>query len=259
MADAVLNSRQKQLVENCVGLARAIGHRKWRHLVGYDRDEIISYATMGLVAAAVRWEDYCAENNFEPYEGDAPSWFTTYASRRINGAIVDALRSADPATRRERALIKQIIAAGVDLSSTVEHEPMDKIAEKAGMTVADVQRAVSALTRMPVSLEETTEDAWPADPTDVAEDALRSRLCSRVVSVIRSLPEIHQVVFALAYYQDMSDEEIADTCPEFSSDFDMRKHAVLWVALIRDQGASLVTEVLRRELEPERHSERLAG
>lgn len=259
MPNAVLNERQKQLVENCVGLARAIGHRRWQQLVGYDRDEIISYATFGLVAAAMRWEDYCAENNYEPYEGDAPSWFTTYASRRINGAIVDALRSADPATRRERALIKQIIASGVDLSTAFESESIDKIAVKSNMSASDVQKAVGALNRMPVSLEETTEDAWPADPADVADDALRARLCGQVVGALRKLPELHQLVFAMAYYQDMSDEDISRRVPEIYGDPDMRPYAISWVALLREQGASLITDILRRELEPDRDSRRLAG
>lgn len=264
MSDTVrLNPRQRKLVEDRVGLARAHGHRAWQRLVGYERDEIISYATFGLVAAAMRWEDYCREHDYEAYEGDAGSWFDTYASRRINGAIIDALRSADPATRRERALIKQIIAAGVDLSSPWEHESAETISAKSGVSVEDVQRAVSALIRMPVSLEETTEDTWPADPCDVAEDAMRNGICSKVVRIIVGLPEIYQLVISMAYYWDLTDEEIARRLPEISSDPVMGPHAVAWVATFREQGASLITDVLKRELEPEwrssRSPESLAG
>lgn len=257
MSDVIrLNSRQRKLVEDRVGLARAHGHRAWQRLVGYERDEIISYATFGLVAAALRWEDYCAEHDYEAYEGDAGSWFDTYASRRINGAIIDALRSADPATRRERALIKQIIAAGVDLSSSWEHESASSIAAKVGISPEDVNRAVSALVRMPVSLEETTEDTWPADPVDVAEDALSNNLCGQVVRVIRGLPEIYQLVIAMAFYQELDDAEIARRLPEISRDEAMGPYAVQWVATFREQGASLITDVLRRELEPEWHQRR---
>lgn len=254
-----LNANQRKLVEDRVGLARAIGHRAWQRLVGYERDEIISYATLGLVAAAVRWEDYCAQHEYEPYEGDASSWFDTYASRRINGSIIDALRSSDPATRRERALIKQIISSGVDLSSSWEHESAESIAAKAGIPVEDVRRAVSALVRMPVSLEETTEDCWPADPVDVAEDALESSLCHKVVDVIKQLPEIHQLIFCQAYYLDMTDEEIVQRMPEFRFDPDMGEHALAWVTTLREQAAKMITEVLKRELEPERSRRSMAG
>jgi RNA polymerase sigma factor FliA len=254
-----LNANQRKLVEDRVGLARAIGHRKWQQLVGYERDEIISYATFGLVAAALRWEDYCREHDYEAYEGDAQSWFDTYASRRINGAIIDALRSADPATRRERALIKQIIAAGVDMSSPWEHESAETIAKKAGVSPDDVRRAVSALVRMPVSLEETTEDSWPADPCVVEDDALELGMCSKVVGVIKRLPEVYQLVIAMAYYLDLTDEEIAARMPEISHDPAMGSHAVAWVSSIREQGASLITDVLRRELEPERREWAEAG
>ncbi len=264
MSDVVrLNDRQRKLVEDRVGLARAHGHRAWQRLVGYERDEIISYATFGLVAAAMRWEDYCREHDYEAYEGDAGSWFDTYASRRINGAIIDALRSADPATRRERALIKQMIAAGVDMSSPWEHETAETIAAKCDITVADVHRAVSALIRMPVSLEETTEDAWPADPCDVAEDAVHNGICSKVVRVITRLPKTYQLIISMAYYLELDDVEIARRLPEISADPVMGPYAVAWVATFREQGASLISDVLKRELQPEwarrRSEELMAG
>lgn len=252
MSEAVrLNDNQRKLIEDRVGLAKAIGHRAWKRLVGYERDEIIAYAIHGLVAAAVRWEAYCEENNFEPYLGDAQSWFDTYASRRINGSIIDALRASDPATRRERALIKEIIAAGVDLSSPWEHESAERIAARAGMQVADVKRALSALVRMPVPLEDTTEDAWPSDPVDVAEEAMTSTVCHKVAAAIKKLPENHQLIIAMAYYLDLSDEEITDRMPELRSDPSIGRHALAWVIQIREQSAIQITEVLRRELQPE--------
>jgi RNA polymerase sigma factor for flagellar operon FliA len=254
-----LNARQRKLVEDRVGLARAHGHRAWLRLVGYERDEIISYATLGLVSAALRWEDYCAENNFEAYGVDSGSWFDTYATRRIKGSIIDALRSMDPATRRERALIKQIIAAGVDLSSPWEHESAKTISAKTGLSEDDVLRAVSALVRMPVSLEETTEDTWPADACDVEEDAMQLGLCNKIVKVIQRLPDIYQLVMAMAYYKNLTDEEIADRLPEISGDLAMGPYAVQWVATMREQGASLITEVLRGELATQRSFEAMAG
>lgn len=251
-----LNSKQRQLVEDRVGLARAIGHRHWKRLSGYDRDDIISYAFQGLVMAAQRWEVYCEENGFEAYEGEAGSWFDTYASRRINGAIIDALRSADPATRRERALIKQILAAGVNLSSPWEHEPAESIARRAGMDVADVKKAIAALVRMPVSMEETSEDAWPADPVCVVDDALEAGLCSRVVVAIRAMPELHQQVVAMAFYANMDDAEIARRIPEIREQTD---HALRWVAFVREQVSAKITAILRKELEPERPELSIAG
>ncbi|MFA7264838.1 MAG: hypothetical protein WC054_00760 [Candidatus Nanopelagicales bacterium] len=253
MADDVvrLTDRQRKLVEDRVGLARACGHRAWQRLVGYERDEIIAYAISGLIAAALRWEKYCEENGYEAYEGEAGSWFDTYASRRINGAVIDALRSQDPATRRERALIKQILAAGVDLSSPWEAESAESIAARVGITPVDVKRAVGALQRMPVSLEETTEDTWPADPVDVADDALTNTVCDKVVAVIQGLPETHQLVLAMAYYLEMDDAAIARKLPEISCDPLMSPYATEWVRTFREQGASMITAVLKAELSSE--------
>lgn len=250
MSDAArLNADQKKLIVDRVGLAQAIGHKAWRRLHGYDRDEVISWALQGLVAAALRWEDYCREHEYEPYLGDAQSWFDTYASRRINGSIVDALRASDPATRRERALIKEILAAGVDLSSPWEHESAESIAEKTGMPVEDVQRAVSALMRMPVPLEDTSEDTWPADPVDVAEEAMTATLCSKVAATIMELPRLHQLVVAMAFYLGLPDEEIVSRLPELKVDPTTSRFALSWVVQVREQSSARVTEVLRRELE----------
>lgn len=246
-----LNDNQRKLIEDRVGLAKAIGHRAWKRLVGYERDEIIAYAIQGLVAAAVRWEAYCEEHSYEPYLGDAQSWFDTYASRRINGSIVDALRASDPATRRERALIKEIIACGVDLSSPWEHESAETISTRTRIPLPDVKRALGALMRMPVPLEDTTEDSWPADPQDAAEEALTHILCEKVAHAVQVLPVLHQLVIAMAYYLNLTDEEIVDKLPELRSDPALAGHAIAWVVQVREQSCAQITEVLKKELQPE--------
>jgi hypothetical protein len=80
---------------------------------------------------------------------------------------------------------------------------------------------------------------------------------------MRGLPETYQLVLSMAYYLDLTDEEIARKLPEISQDPVMGPYAIQWVASFREQGASLITDVLRRELEPERREAemdlRLAG
>lgn len=247
----MLDINQRNLVESCVGLARAIGHKEWKKLSGYDRDEVISWAFQGLVAAAARWPEYCREHDYEMYTGDAPSWFQTYASRRIRGSIVDALRASDVATRQERSIVKKIYAAGVDLSSPWEHESAESVAAQANLSPAEVRRAVSALVRFPVSMDEVSEDSRPVDPRSVEEEASEELLGQRVTEAVKALPPMHFQVIVLFAYRGLSDSEIAREIPMLNTDPYLSPWSVQWVAVLRDQAQRMVSEAVAAELSVE--------
>jgi RNA polymerase sigma factor FliA len=256
----VLSQEQRKLIEDRVGLARAVGHQEWRKRSGYDRDEVISWAMHGLVAAAVRWPAYCRENNFEMYTEAAQSWFNTYATRRIRGAVIDELRSLDPATRRERSIVKEIIAHGVDLYSPWEHDSPESIAAVTGIPLADVSLAISALLRVPVPLEEALEVESAQASGDVEAEALAIDLAARVAAAVRALPGLHQRVLVLSVHLGMSDAEVARALPEISRDPVMSRWSIQWVIYLRSQAQDSLIAMLRSELADDRGSEsRIAG
>lgn len=240
----MLSSAQRDLVTSNVGLSQAIAHRVWTSTTGYDRDDLIAWGHMGLVSAAHRWPDYCAEHGYEAYGELSPSWFKTYAGRRIRGQIFDFMRSADPATRRERALVKQIKAGGVDLSLAWDYVSAETIGTQVGMDPRDVCRAVAALVRAPVALSAVPETAHACAAS--AEDAvLRAALCALVVDAVSSHSMWCREVLAMSVFAGMSDAEILEEMTELRADPVMGPHALRWIVKWRVGARERLVQLLR--------------
>ena len=248
----MLSTQLRSMVEDRVGLARAIAHQEWKKLTGYDRDDVLSWAYHGLISAAERWPAYCEENNFEPYIGDAQSWFDTYATRRIRGAIIDQLRAGDVATRRERKTIKEIMAKEPDLLPTSwDRESPEKIARRTGLPVAEVASALKAMKRAPLPLDEMLASSGGAAfvaPVSVEDAAGELDLCSVFVAAVAGLQPLYRIVLVLAVYKGYDDEKIVAEVPELSGDHMISSHALSWVAHLREQAICEVLGVLRTHL-----------
>src|SRR5207344_1185128 len=86
-----------------------------------DRGELVRAGVLGLVEAA---------NRFDPTKG-VP--FDKFAARRIRGAILDAVRSADWAPRSVRALARQAASGEQRLASRLGRMPsMEELAQEVG-------------------------------------------------------------------------------------------------------------------------------
>ena len=100
-------ARIEQLVVDLLPQART---EAWRRFSAapqqLELDEMIQLASLGLVMAASRWEQYCAENHYDP---GATEYFAAYALRRMRGSMLDAMRSSDWVTRSTRHRAKQQI------------------------------------------------------------------------------------------------------------------------------------------------------
>lgn len=244
----MLSQEQQKLITDRVGLATALAHKEWSKLNGYDREEVVSWAYHGLVLAASRWPAYCEEHGYEMYTTTAQSWFNTYATRRIIGAIIDELRASDPATRQERAIVKEIGQRGVDLYVSLDYDSPQSISTRSGVPIEDVNKAIAALMRIPVSLDDTDEVESIVDSVNVEDTALRSVLCSEVVSAVRSLPRLHQCVLVLSCYYHFSDSKVAAAIPEISRDPVAGKWAGAWVQVLREEAQEAVRGSLRAAL-----------
>jgi RNA polymerase sigma factor FliA len=74
-------------------------------------EELCSFGTFGLIDAIERWD---ASPGFQ---------FATYATRRIQGAIIDELRHEDFLPKRLRARVQVYHATREDLQSTLRRTP----------------------------------------------------------------------------------------------------------------------------------------
>jgi len=142
--------------------------------------------------------------------------FSTFAYKRIRGAILDDLRSQDPLTRTQRGCYRSICAAINKLTGELNRSPTDtEIAKETEMTVAEVDKYIAMGSEI-INLEDEFEDGLSymdvlADnntPTPF-DSAHQSLALSKLREHFRELDDREQKVLFLRHYEDMSVKEIA--------------------------------------------------
>lgn len=142
--------------------------------------------------------------------------FSTYASLRIRGKILDYLRTSDwmpRAARKRTRLIQKTINT---LWAENKREPTDEeIAVCLGTDVVEVQQGLADINRVLVSLEmmtagdqeddsslhESLGDEKQVDPAFILE---QESLIEEMGSAIRNLPEREQLVLSLYYNEELT-------------------------------------------------------
>lgn len=174
-----------------------------------DYEDILSYGTIGLIEALDR---------FDASKGVK---FETYAINRIRGSIIDALRMLDRLPRSVRQKAKKLDAVTTELLASLGRDPSeDEIAEAAGMTPVQYQKALVNSSWVTVSLDGMLErdennDAspteMPANPND--EDFTRRlekrQLLESLTDSVKGLPERELLIVSLYYRDQMTMKEIA--------------------------------------------------
>ncbi len=191
-----------ELVADIIPHAEAIArryHAKAPHAL--RRDDLQSIAYEGLVQAANAWPDYCARRGFQP-DGEGLRFFQAYCSRRINGAILDHMRSLDWVPRSVRQAWKSMQEAGGDLNT-----PEAELAIATGMTAGQIRSTRAALARRPVSLDDGDRDVPEQHGT--ASQAQVAQILRAVAEAGAHLTRQQRVVVALRYYEGMSLAEVA--------------------------------------------------
>ena len=200
-----------QLLDQHLGLVQAIAREIAQRVPPeVELDDLVSAGTLGLVRAL---ESFDAARGLE---------FSTYATPRIRGAILDELRAQDWVPRSVRRRAREIGAAVSVLEHRLGRAPSAvETAREMGVALdeywrwrRDVDR--STLAHLPhtpqgASGEEPRGDdfidgaAEPDEPDFEREDetaALRAR--------IAELPPTERTVLALYYYEELNLRQIGD-------------------------------------------------
>src|SRR6187397_2585075 len=95
-----------------------------------DRQELIGAGRLGLTEAAQR------------YDFDRGLPFGGYASTRIRGAVLDALRAHDWVPRSVRRTVREADRATHALQSRLGREPLEtEVAQRVGVPAEELRRA----------------------------------------------------------------------------------------------------------------------
>jgi RNA polymerase sigma factor for flagellar operon FliA len=208
IADGVLTPRE--LVEQNVALVEHIVNRLLARLSGrHDREELVRVGSLGLVEAASR------------YDASREIPFAAFAGLRIEGAILDHLRSSDWMPRGLRQWEREITRAERRLEDSLGRTPTD--AEVAATLDVPVTRLQGLRRRIhPAEMESLDRPVGGpssdvllsdviADPAPSAADDLDDReLRAYVRECLGLLSERHRFVVVGCLLEGRSLREMAE-------------------------------------------------
>ncbi|MGQ0602588.1 MAG: sigma-70 family RNA polymerase sigma factor [Anaerolineales bacterium] len=177
--------------------------------IGADYEDLASHGLLGLIEAVDR---------FDPAYG---AQFSTYATLRIRGTVLDQLRARDWLSRAARKRAREVQNAVSSLWLTLNRAPTDEeLATHLNLGLDQLRQALTESDRVLLSLdavsdahdEDTSLHEVLADPkqADPAEAMLDLDLHARLVNALKVLPEREQVVLSMYYYDDLTLKEIGE-------------------------------------------------
>ena len=205
-SEAVYN----ELINSYLPLVRFIVSRLNFKLPNHlEQEDLVSYGIFGLMDAVKKF-DWQRGVKFE-----------TYASQRIRGAVVDALRREQWAPRSVADKLKMLQRAYQKFENEgITDIPEELLAEEMGISIKALRELMTEISQLSVvsldeflhgqeieniSRVETLSDPNSPNPaTSVLEDEFRDYLAS----AIEELPEKDRVVISLYYYEELTLREI---------------------------------------------------
>lgn len=200
------------IVEQYMGLVRRIAQRIAMRLPPtVDLDDLVSDGVIGLIDAV---DKYDAEKNDN---------FKKYAQIRIQGAILDGIRSLDWAPRSVRRQTARLTKVRQELNATLGRPATaEEIAAELGLTREAYEAVVERLQPMLiVSFDElhADRDGEPQDAHQYIQDeetpdplsqAQKAQMFEIILECIEELKDRQQNVIWMYYFEDMKFREIGD-------------------------------------------------
>lgn len=183
-------------------MVRRIATRLARRLPAHvGLQDLIGYGWMGLTEAFARAPIAMREN-----EVDA------FVSYRVKGAMLDYLRSLDPAAREARNAGRRLTRAQNNLTRSLGRAPEQaEVAAAMGLDEGEYRRLVATVAGVAPPTTETIDLEGldlesPVRAPD--EEAGRRMLCASVADAIAGLPERLREVVRLSYIEECTLREI---------------------------------------------------
>ena len=203
-------SAREELIVRNMRIVKYIAGRMAIHVPSsIEMDDLVGWGVLGLLDAV------------DKYNHTQDIKFSTYASIRVRGAIIDQIRTLDWAPRSLRAMARKMAEARDKLRHEIGREPTpEAIAELLGTTIEHVEDTAAQLqTAQVLSLQDylPSEDSGESrmldltsDPRSAAPDAAlneRERQ-ERIAHSIMGLPDQQQKVLHLYYFEELTLKEI---------------------------------------------------
>ena len=192
------------LIEKNMGLVRKIAwHMHGRVKSAVDIEDLIQIGMYGLVTAA---------QNYVVKEGVS---FSSYASIRIRGEIVDHLRRNSNLCRTTIQMQQKYKSSVEMLSKQLQREPNnDEIAVEMGLKTEELhnwEQAFAANTHQSLDTVYDEFSIWFATKEQNPEEELTdTELRENLVEALKTLPEREALLIQLYYVEELNVYEIAE-------------------------------------------------
>jgi RNA polymerase sigma factor for flagellar operon FliA len=205
------NDLREQIILHYAPVVKKVVGRMGLNVDGViEWGDLINYGVMGLIDA------------IERYEPDRGVAFQTFASLRIRGAVLDALRQFDPLGRQARRRVREAKEAVQRLTMTLGRPPEDEeVAVELSLSLEQYQQVLQDANFVLLSLDQPLQDSGDeqnlqladlledpsaGEPLDRLEEA---DLQERLMVAIQTLPRREQILLSLYYYEDLTMREVA--------------------------------------------------
>jgi len=175
----------------------------------WDKEDMIGYGILGLLEAMGR---------FQPDKGIQ---FATFASKRIRGSILDALRKDSPLSRNCWQKVQIITEAMEKISANTGKEAsISEIVKEVALEKSDIEEAMQSYKLLAsISLEQTLglnelriKDTLKIELDKSPEEKFLEDEQTKILGEAVSLLEERQkLVLTLYYYEELTLKEIAAT------------------------------------------------
>ncbi|HEY6273761.1 MAG TPA: FliA/WhiG family RNA polymerase sigma factor [Terriglobales bacterium] len=201
---------KEELTLKLLGLVKRVALEMREHLPAHlDIDDLVSAGTLGLMEAVRR------------FEAGKQVKIETYARYRIRGAILDALRNLDPASRDMRKKNKRAERVFQELGAKLGRPATDaEMADALHVSLKEWYRTVSELQ---ITGMDWLRPTLMGNPPQVNEDALPATnqkdqfdLCFRreqrdlINSALDRSSDRDRLILSMYYEQDLTMKQIGD-------------------------------------------------
>ncbi|MBX3052708.1 MAG: FliA/WhiG family RNA polymerase sigma factor [Caldilineaceae bacterium] len=203
--------REKLIVFYAPMIRKVVGRMGLRPDGAIEWEDLLNYGVLGLIDAVER---------FEPERGIT---FETFASLRVRGAVLDALRQHDPLGRLARRRVRAAKEAIQQLTFELGRVPSDsEVAEVIELNEEQYRQVLQDASFMILSLDQpmrNSDDGQALNLSDVLEDSQATSVLDRVeeeelherlMHSLKSLTKREQILLSLYYSEELTMREVAD-------------------------------------------------
>lgn len=196
-ANAIKQEQDALVLQYMPALKSAAFRLKERLPASIDVNDLISIGTTQMIKMS---------RTYDKTQNDS---FWGYCQKRVQGSMLDYLRSLDTMSRSNRKLVKQVEIEIDNYFNKYEKEPDDeylaKILNESEDKIREARMASSIYSVMPID-----DQLINSQQESIEERVMRDDLIEKIEKILSTFEKRDQLIIQLYYYEELSLAEISE-------------------------------------------------